>query len=87
MSKTTDVLASTEITILTFNDVYDFNSDHEGLGGLSELQTIIEKEKKKEKNVICCLNGDFLEVSSLASIYKGSHMIDIFNEMSSKKIS
>jgi 2',3'-cyclic-nucleotide 2'-phosphodiesterase (5'-nucleotidase family) len=80
-----ETVASTDLTILTFNDVYDFNPDHEGLGGLSELQTIIEKEKQKNKNVITTLNGDFLEVLSISSIYKGSHAIDVLNAMSSKK--
>jgi 2',3'-cyclic-nucleotide 2'-phosphodiesterase (5'-nucleotidase family) len=68
-------------TILTVNDVYELKPNHQGVGGLSELTTLLKNEKLKTKNSIITLNGDFLSASVLAYKYKGSHIIDIFNKM------
>ncbi|KAL9643310.1 hypothetical protein ABK040_014765 [Willaertia magna] len=75
----TETIQETVFTILMVNDVYELLPDDNGVGGLAELATIIEKEKLKSKNCIATLNGDFISASTLAMEYKGSHMIDILN--------
>jgi 2',3'-cyclic-nucleotide 2'-phosphodiesterase (5'-nucleotidase family) len=77
-----NVIHCTELNILTFNDIYELCANSEGLGGLAEMETLIQSEKKKRKNVFATLNGDFLVVTTLAQKYKGEHMVDILNTMS-----
>ena len=50
------------------------NSDDAGVGGLAELQTIVEIEKLKARNCIATLNGDFMSASTLASEYQVSRV-------------
>jgi len=71
----------TVLTILTANDIYELDPANSGIGGMAELSTIIKSEKANSKNSITTINGDFLAVTSLAPIVKGSHMVDVFNSM------
>jgi 5'-nucleotidase/UDP-sugar diphosphatase len=71
----------TKFTILTINDIYELLPGYDGRGGLAELQTLIEQEKKTSRYSIVTVNGDFLAASYLAQIYRGKHMIDILNTM------
>ncbi|KAG2385807.1 hypothetical protein C9374_002956 [Naegleria lovaniensis] len=77
----TETLKKTVFTVIMVNDVYEMLPDDNGVGGLAELQTIIETEKYKARNCIATLNGDFMSASTLATQYKGYHMIDILNHI------
>lgn len=72
---------SVEFSIFTFNDVYDIHPKHDGIGGFSTLQTMLEKERQKVKHHITTMNGDFLFPSIYSSIDKGKHRVDLFNAM------
>lgn len=84
MSK--QIIDSTEVLLLTFNDIYEFGPSSDHIGGLAELETLIKHEKKKCKNVLTTFNGDLLVVETLAPKYKGSHIIEVLNQMSSKSL-
>jgi 5'-nucleotidase/UDP-sugar diphosphatase len=66
------------LTILTFNDIYDVNQQNGHLG-IAGLKTLLEKERENCERYITTVNGDFLSPSIYSSIYKGKHMIDLFN--------
>lgn len=54
----------------------------DGTGGLAESMTLLEEERSKLKHPhMTTVNGDFMVVTSLANLYKGSHMINFFNDM------
>ena len=70
------------LTILHVNDVYAIEPV-QGLGGIAELKTLINKEKEETKlrnaEILVVVCGDFLSASAIAGRYKGKHMIDLFN--------
>jgi len=66
------------LTILTFNDIYDVNQQNGHLG-VAGLKTLLDKERETCDRYITTVNGDFLSPSIYSSIYKGKHMIDLFN--------
>jgi 5'-nucleotidase/UDP-sugar diphosphatase len=82
-------ISSTEFHVLMANDVYEIVSDHQEIGGLAQLSTIIKQERdsierkhgNNSSHCIVTLNGDFLSASQLAFRYQGYHMIDILNAM------
>ena len=71
----------TNFTILTFNDVYDIHPKASGIGGFATLQTMLEKERKRAKNHITTMNGDFLFPSILSTFDRGKHRVELFNAM------
>ncbi|KAJ0412425.1 hypothetical protein ATCC90586_005445 [Pythium insidiosum] len=58
-----DMMAGRRVVFLTFNDVYKLFPDDDGIGGVAELATLLERTKQqlpRDADVIVTLNGDFL---------------------------
>lgn len=72
--------AETTLTILSINDVYDILPIN-GYGGLSELATMLKRERAQADHYLTTVNGDFLSPSLISGIFQGSQMIDLFNLM------
>nr|CCA23587.1 calcineurinlike phosphoesterase putative [Albugo laibachii Nc14] len=80
MSKTT--LRGAKLVILSINDVYEMYPNQFGQGGISELATLLQKEREKvpsDAKLLVTVNGDFLSGSMMAVACKGAHMIAIMN--------
>jgi 2',3'-cyclic-nucleotide 2'-phosphodiesterase (5'-nucleotidase family) len=73
-------IETVHLTILTFNDIYDVNQQN-GYLGIAGLKTLLDREREKCQRYITTVNGDFLSPSIYSSVYKGKHMIDLFNLM------
>ncbi|KAJ0409623.1 hypothetical protein P43SY_008495 [Pythium insidiosum] len=58
-----EIMAGRRVVFLTFNDVYKLFPDDDGIGGVAELATLLERTKQQlpqDADVIVTLNGDFL---------------------------
>lgn len=74
----TSDIQTVKLTILTFNDIYEINAQN-GYQGVAGLKTILDIERNCSERYITTVNGDFLAPSLYASLFKGKHMIDLFN--------
>jgi len=70
----------TIFTIFTFNDNYELEAT-DGVGGLAELNTLLQIQRETAKHHVTTVNGDFLVATSLSTMTKGAHMVDLLNEM------
>jgi 5'-nucleotidase / UDP-sugar diphosphatase len=73
-------LFATNLTLFSINDVYEVLPSN-GYGGLSELATILKRERAQADHYITTVNGDFLSPSLISGFFHGSQMIDLFNLM------
>ena len=67
---------STNIRLLTVNDVYTF-APVDGSGGYSQLSTLLKTHRTG--NSIFTVNGDFMGGSVLGVRFKGAPAIDVLN--------
>lgn len=77
--------AMNEITIVHFNDVYQLAGVLEGgvrKGGMSRAAFFINEERRRNPDrTFTTFAGDALSPSVLSDLFKGSHMVDVLNEM------
>jgi 5'-nucleotidase/UDP-sugar diphosphatase len=73
-------LSAEQFTILTFNDVYRI-AQHNGFGGIAEMATLLKRERHSAKHHMTCINGDFLSPSLMSTVTKGTHMVQLFNQL------
>lgn len=71
------------ITFLHLNDVYEIlPSDVDGSGGLARIATLKNQVTSGSKNVMFLLGGDTISPSlESAVLFKGEHIIDIWNRL------
>lgn len=68
------------LTFLHINDVYQIWPKR-GVGGLANLATLLNRERKRAPNAITTLGGDLISPSLLSSITQGAHMIRFMNRL------
>lgn len=71
----------TSITFLHINDVYEISPNKDGLGGFSQVATLINEERANRKNTFVTFGGDLLSPSLLSGITDGKHMIEFMNKI------
>ena len=70
---------NTSITFLHVNDIYEISPNRDGIGGFSQLSSMIKHERGKNKNTIVTFGGDLLSPSLLSGMTDGKHMIKFMN--------
>jgi 5'-nucleotidase/UDP-sugar diphosphatase len=73
-------LGAAQFTVLTFNDVYRI-AQHNGFGGIAEMATLLKRERHSARHHLTCINGDFLSPSLMSTMTKGTHMVQLFNQL------
>jgi 5'-nucleotidase/UDP-sugar diphosphatase len=73
-----EVLNKVNLTVLTFNDIYDL-APQNGYMGIAGLKTMLDTERMSCEHYITTVNGDFLSPSVFTSILGGKPIIDLFN--------
>ena len=71
---------SATLTLLTVNDVYEV-APVQGQGGLAELMTLLRAERATATHHLTTVNGDFLSPSLMSSLFRGAHMVALFNAL------
>src|SRR6266851_7794748 len=71
---------SATLTLLTVNDVYEV-APVQGQGGLAELLTLLRAERATATHHLTTVNGDFLSPSLMSSLFRGAHMVALFNAL------
>lgn len=76
------------LVIFHFNDVYDFEANNCGDGGLPRFTAKLNEERQSFHGVDCeerqhllLFSGDCFSPSRVSSVTKGSHMIEAFNAL------
>ena len=66
-------------------DVYEIEPGPNGVGGMAPLSSIVARERKRAADrggqALFFVCGDFLSASQLGEVYKGAHMVHLFNEL------
>eukprot|EP00919_Chromeraceae_sp_WS-2016_P050655 GHVR01120064.1.p1 GENE.GHVR01120064.1~~GHVR01120064.1.p1 ORF type:complete len:752 (+),score=153.57 GHVR01120064.1:81-2336(+) len=68
------------ITILHFNDVYNVNSQYDGVGGAARFITALRSFQKD--NPLVLFSGDCFSPSMISSYTQGKHMVQFLNMFS-----
>ncbi len=81
--KTTKPAARTvRITLLQLNDVYQISPMDRGkTAGLARVATLRQKIKAESPNTLFLLAGDTLSPSVASTIFKGAHIIEVWNAL------
>ena len=75
----TSAFSSTNIKIIFASSMFDISQNKHG--SYSKLATLLKKERSKNPNTIFLFGGDSLGPSSMSSLDKGVHIIDILNSL------
>lgn len=71
------------ISFLTINDIYEV-AKIKGRGGIAEIGRMIKEERGRLRaqghEVVVTVNGDFLSANETAMVYKGAHVVELFND-------
>lgn len=71
----------TSITFLHLNDVYEISPNRDGIGGFSQVATLIKEERAARPNTFVTFGGDLFSPSLLSGITEGKHMIEFMNKI------
>src|SRR5215208_6525203 len=72
--------ATTSITILQLNDVYQISPVDRGRrGGLARVATLRKNILSQSPHMLFLLAGDFISPSIASRLFKGKQMIDVLN--------
>jgi len=66
------------LNFLHVNDIYQYQKA-DGLGGLAELENLLEAERARLPNAVLTFGGDLLSPSLASGVTKGAHLISMFN--------
>mgnify|MGYP000957077952 CR=1 FL=1 len=71
---------SVRITLLQLNDVYQIAPVDKGKNaGLARVATLRQKIKAESQNTLFLLAGDTISPSVASTIFKGAHIIEVWN--------
>lgn len=73
--------SATEINIVYISKMPDIETRKKDIGGLAELGTLVKENRKAFKNSMFLHGGDSLAPSAMSSFDRGTHMIDILNDI------
>lgn len=73
-----------QVQLIYFTDahqLYELDDVPDGRGGVARLKTIVDIAKKENKNTLTIHGGDFVGGVLYGGIYKGEHMLPVFNQI------
>ena len=78
------LLGNAQVQLIYFTDahqLYELDDVAGGRGGVARLKTIVDLAKKENNQTITIHGGDFVGGVLYGGIYKGEHMLPVFNQI------
>ena len=69
------------VQLLSVNDTYVLEPDAEGRGGLARVATLVRRLRQDRPGTLFALARDTLSPSLLSSLFRGRHMVEVWNAL------